>query len=73
MCCSPTLLVSSLNLNSFDFMANTAKHGIAIFVPFYIVKYRGIWQKKYEKILTSNLTISMNNGHIDLEFCMYIL
>ena len=51
-------------------MAKNVTDGIAIFVAFCVVKYREILQK-IQKILTSNLIISMNNDHRDLEFvCM---
>ena len=76
ICYSPTLPVSkkshlSLKLASFDFMTKNVTHGIAIFVAFYIVKI-GKFGKKYEKMLTSDLMISMKNGHGDLEYFMYM-
>ena len=50
-------------------MAKNVTHGIVIFVAFFVVKI-GKFDKNTRN-LTSNLIISMNNDHRDLEFvCM---
>ena len=55
----------------FGFMAKNMTHGIPILVEFYKGKYRHIW-KKVGNFLAFDSIISKNDGHRDLEFCMFI-